>query len=214
MKKPPFEEINSALGRLVLFVTGAISILSVSGCVVPGTGVHDPTIGYNGDFEIVQSGMPVNWNLSRYPIKADEMKVTIDTENSISGNQSLKIIVNEFDSKNRWKPFLFQTREANEGKLYEISFWLRNENSKVLVEIGYEGKYYMFGGPSETEIQDYAAHPRIAKILGEGETGKSEWRHFRYRYTVPEIDGSIRFELKFLQVGTLWIDDVRIGKIE
>jgi hypothetical protein len=68
----------------------------------------------------------------------------------------------------------------------------------------------MFRGPSEEEKRDYAAHPRISEVLGEAEMGEDEWRQFQYQYTVPETDGTIRFELKILQKGTLWIDDVQI----
>ena len=67
----------------------------------------------------------------------------------------------------------------------------------------------MFGGPSEAEQKDYAAHHRISEVLGEAELGSKEWRRLHYRYTAPEADNRIRVELKPLQPGTLWIDDVQ-----
>ena len=191
-----------------------LAILSSSSCVVPGTGPHNRNVGYNGDFEIVESDLPVNWWISRYPMEKGDAEALVDTTDAVSGTRSLKIVVHRYVETDQWKPFLFQVREADVGETYAVSFWLKNQGCKVLLEIGYEGKYHMFGGPSEAEKQDYATHPRIREVLDIAETGDNEWRQFHYRYTVPETDGSIRFELKFLQTGTLWIDDVQIERIE
>ena len=201
------------LNALILLLSVS-AILAISGCVVPGTGLHDKKLGYNGSFETVQSGLPVNWTISRYPIKNGDMEASIDTIDTVSGDRSLKVVVHRFDQGNRWKPFLFQVREAEKGKTYAVKFWLKNQGCRVLLEIGNEGKYHPFGGQSEAEKQDYAAHPRIRKLLGKAEIGNNEWRQFHYRYTVPETDGSIRFEMKFMRTGTLWIDDVRIVLVE
>jgi len=187
-----------------------ISILSVSGCVVPGMGPYDKDLGYNGSFEIVDSELPVNWTISRYPVRDGTIEAFVDTTDVVSGHRSLRIVIHEYDSSSRWEPFLFQVRDVEVGKTYTVSFWLKNQGCKVLLEIGYEGKYHMFGGQSEEERLDYASHSRISEILGEVELGDDEWRQFQYKYTVPEADGTIRFELKFLQKGTLWIDDVQI----
>lgn len=206
--------MKTLLFRLVPRVTGIITILAISGCVFPGIGVHDESLGYNGSFEIARSGLPVNWSSSRYPIKSGDAEFSIDTMDAISGDQSLKIVVHRFAEGSRWKPFLFQVREAEKGQTYAVQFWLKCQGCRVLLEIGNEGKYHPFGGQSEAEKQDYAAHPRIRELLDEAEIGKDEWRQFQYRYTVPKTDGSIRFELKFMGTGTLWIDDVQIERVE
>ncbi len=202
------------LFRWVSRVTRVIAMLAISGCVIPGAGVHDDSLGYNGSFEIQRAGLPVNWSSSRYPIRNGDAEFTIDTADAVSGEQSLKIVVRRFSDSSRWKPFLFQVREAEQGKTYAVKFWLKCQGCRVLLEIGNEGKYYLFGGQPEAEKQDYAAHPRIRKLLDEEEIGNNEWRQFQYHYTVPETDGSIRFELKLMRTGTLWIDDVRIQRVE
>lgn len=207
-------EVGTSMPRMLSWSVALLAILSSSSCVVPGTGPHDKKVGYNGDFEIVESDLPVNWTISRYPIEEGDAEALVDTTDAVSGTRSLKIVVHEFVGSERWKPFLFQVREAEAGQTYAVSFWLKNQGCKVLLEIGYEGKYHMFGGPSEAEKQGYATHPRIRAVLGIAETGDNEWRRFHYRYTLPETDSRIRFELKFLQTGTLWIDDVQIERIE
>jgi len=203
-------EMKTLLFLLVSQSTCLIAILAISGCVVPGMGPRGKNLGYNGSFEIVESELPVNWTISRYPVKEGTVEVFVDTTDAVSGERSLRIVVHEYSSTNRWKPFLFQVRDAEVGETYAVSLWLKNQGCKVLLEIGYEGKYHMFGGQSEEEKRDYAAHPRISEVLGEAEMGDDEWRQFRYQYTVPETDGTIRLELTILQKGTLWIDDVQI----
>ena len=193
---------------------GFLALLAVSGCVVPGIGVHDRSAGVNGDFEVVRGGFPANWILSRYPLRSGDVEAVIDTTEAVSGNRSLKIIVHRYADADRWKPFVFRSIDAIEGATYDVSFWLKSRNCRVLMELGNEGRYHMFGGPSAEEQADYDAHPRIREILGREETGHNEWRRVHYRYTVPETDGSLRFELKFLSTGTLWIDDVRIERQE
>jgi len=202
------------LYRLVSRFACVIALLAIPGCVVPGMGPQDKNVGYNGSFEIVRSGLPVNWIVSRYPVRDGDATFSIDTADAVSGENTLQITVHRFENSSRWKPFLFQVRDADKGKPYAISFWLKCQDCKVLVEIGYEGIYHMFGDQPEAEKLDYAAHPRISVQLGEAEIGDNEWRQFHYRYTVPETDGTIRFELKLLQTGTLWIDDVQIERVE
>jgi len=202
--------MRKLLFRLVSQFTCLIGILGTSGCVVPGMGPHDKNLGYNGSFEIVESELPVSWTLSRYPIKDGAVEAFVDTTDAVAGNRSLRIVVHEYVSTHRWTPFLFQVRDVEVGKTYAVSFWLKNQGCKVLVEIGYEQKYHMFGVKSEEETRDYDAHPRITAILGDAAMGDDEWRQFLYQYTVPETDGTMRFEVKFLQKGTLWIDDVQI----
>ena len=80
-------------------------------------------------------------------------------------------------------------------------------------EIRNEGKDPLFG-LSEAEKRDYAEHPRIRRVIGGGETDTVTWRQFRYVYTVPETDGSLRFDLRIMRPCTLWIDDVRIEQVE
>ena len=44
---------------------GILATLPVLGCVTPGAGSLDRSAGHNGDFELVHSGLPVNWVVSR-----------------------------------------------------------------------------------------------------------------------------------------------------
>ena len=89
--------MKTILFRLVSRVTSIVAMLAISGCVIPGTGVHDELLGYNGSFEIERAGLPVNWTSSRYPIKNGDAEFSIDMADAISGDQPLKMV----DSWNR-----------------------------------------------------------------------------------------------------------------
>ena len=81
-----------------------------------------------------------------------------------------------------------------------MSFWLKNQGCKVSLLLN-----------SEKPKEAPSANRRA---LSEEETGINTWRQFEYVYTVPETYNNIRFELDILKPGTLWIDDVRIEKVQ
>jgi hypothetical protein len=169
--------------------------------------------GFNGSFEIVKSGLPVNWYIHYPPIENGDAELSLDARDAIEGNRSLKLIVHRAEPVGGWRTAgLFQVTPAKAKSSYKVSFWLKNQGCKIRVIIRNEGKDPIFG-PSKVEKEDLAKHPPIRKSLGEEETGANTWRQFEYIYAVPETDGSIRFELNILQPGTLWIDDVRIEEV-
>ncbi len=216
--------MQNFLFRLILGAASVIVLAVISGCVFPGMGDRDKSLGYNGSYEIAKSRLPVNWTFSRYPIKRGDAEVSLDTMDAIDGDQSLKFVVHRIAEGRFGVPFLFQVRTAEPSAKYAVSFWLKNQGCTVQVEIGYEGKDPLFG-LSDYEKQDYASHPPIRKVLGDDETGNDQWRQFRYSYTVPETDGRLRFQLAIRRpfalhtmrpsMGpcTLWIDDVRVEQV-
>ncbi len=92
---------------------------------------------------------------------------------------------------------------------------MKNQRCVVDLELKNEGRYVLVDSQfSDAEKQDYADHPPIKRTLGEGQTGTNEWRQFKLIYTVPKTDGSIRLDLGISHPGVLWIDDVRIEKVD
>jgi len=176
--------------------------------------------GFNGGFEIVKNGLPVNWDLyGPKIIKNGDVKISLDTEDAIEGKQSLKLLVHRARPGSlRGKPGLFKVLQpAKTNRSYKVSFWLKNQGCRIHLQIKNarkeSGKEFFFG-PSEAVKKDYAEHPSIKKYFDEKEMGTNTWRQFEYIYVVPETDGSIKFELNILQPGTLWIDDVRIEEVQ
>lgn len=199
-----------------LIFGAAIALLLISACIVPGIGEIDSSVDKNGSFEVVRSGMPVNWIMDRYAIRDGEVEFSLDKTEVVDGRHSLKLVVHSVDER-RWEaPWFFRTGPAEPGATYEVSFWLKSTACVLEMVIRNEGRdpLFGFGGLSEAERRDYAAHPPIRRVIGGGETDTEQWRQFRYVYKVPETDGSLRFELRVIRPCTLWIDDVRIERAE
>lgn len=205
--------MNVPQPRLMTAATIGFALFLVSGCLVPGIGDVDGPVGSNGSFEIVRDGLPANWVIGRYALRDGDAEFSIDTTDAVDGKQSLKFVVHRVDGGPRQVPWLFQTGAAVPGATYAVSFWLKSTACVVNVEIRNEGKDRLFG-LSDAEKKDYAAHPPVKRVIGGGDTDPERWRQFRYVYTTPETDGSLRFELRIMRPCTLWVDDVRVETVE
>jgi hypothetical protein len=90
---------------------------------------------------------------------------------------------------------LFQSSQAQEGRAYRISFWLKTREAVIRLRIC-------------SEALNPSPNPIIESINAE-----DEWRQFVYTYTVPAHHDSIRFEINIIAPGTMWIDNVRIDPL-
>jgi hypothetical protein len=196
-----------------MLVGALVTTALLTGCVIPGAGEMDSSVDENGSFEVVRSGMPVNWIMDRYAIRNNEVEFSLDTTDAVDGQQSLKIVVHAVDDHSWNAPWFFRTGPAEPGATYAVSFWLKSTACVLEMVIRNEGEDPLFG-LSTAERKDYAAHPPIRRVIGGGETDTDRWRQFRYVYKVPETDGSLRFELRIVRPCTLWIDDVQIERAE
>ena len=96
-----------------------------------------------------------------------------------------------------WRsPGLFQERKAFPGETYRISFWVKNERSEFVVRIG-------------GVIPSKGRYGTDVELRGTTDT----WQQFEHTYAITEKMNAIRFEMNILQPGTIWIDDIRIEKI-
>ncbi len=178
-----------------------ISSFLFSGCTRMSETIRDQSAGMNGGFEIVASGLPVNWLLyTPGTIPTGDYDLIIDTNDFKEGRQSLQFFVRNCSANGGWhSPGFSQQYDAIPGKKYKISFWVKNSGCEFIARIGcvsaFEGEY-------ETVIRT------DVKIM--------EWEKYEYQYTMPEDKkfDNIRFELNILQPGTFWIDDIRIEDAE
>lgn len=176
-------------------------VLVMIGCRPLSIREESESAGFNGGFEIVESGLPVNWYFHYPPIKDRDVEISIDTTDAVEGRKSLRFVVHKADPAARGvrTAGLFQVLPAESLRTYRVNFWLKNRGCTMRLLI-------------RSEKASEAPPPNI-EILGEAETGTNTWRQFEYTYTVPETYGNIRFELNILQPGTLWIDGVRIESV-
>jgi len=163
---------------------------------------RDDAAGINGSFEVVQSGLPVNWYVYRAPLSDGRGELTFDVENPPDGTRALKLVAHSVESQasRAAGPGLFQTVDAETGRAYEVRFWLKSDGAEVGLLID-----------SETPESRDPRNPIQTRITAEG-ADRGAWREFTYSYTVPDHYRNIRFELHVRTPGTVWLDDVRIER--
>lgn len=191
----------AARASLGIAVTLVVMASVSGGCTRMSLREKNESAGLNGSFEIVQSGLPVNWYFHYPPLKNKDTEVSLDQTAAVAGKQSLKFVVHRVGAGRGWRsPGLFQVMPAKSKRTYKATFWLKNQGSEVLVVIRSE--------------KPKMAPPVQRRVLGDEETGTNTWRQFEYVYTVPEDYDNIRFELGIVKPGALWIDDVRIEEAQ
>ena len=190
--------------RILLIVVptlAAVAAVFFFGKLLPSLSTRkvDRAAGYNGSFEFVKSGYPVNWHVYRPALDRGEAEMSFDTADAVDGTQSLKLIVHKANRiGGRGSAGLFQVSHAEEGRSYRISFWLKNRGAKIRLRI-----------TSETAESRDPRTP-IIEIIDAEKTGDHTWRQSVYAYTVPAHYANIRFEINIVAPGRVWIDDVRI----
>jgi len=171
--------------------------LVLSGCTNFSKIIHDESAGMNGSFEVIESGLPVNWLVyAPETIPTGDYDLIIDTTDAKDGNQSLKFIVRDCSPVGGWgSPGITQQYYANPGEQYKISFWIKNDGSRFTVSTGAVS-------PMNGEM--------VSIITSSDKI--DDWKQYAFDYTMPadqEWD-NIRFEMNILKAGTFWIDDIKI----
>jgi hypothetical protein len=158
----------------------------------------NPTLGNNGNFEIVEENLPVNWLIyTKNTVKTGDFNFTFDHTNFKSGKQSLRFDVKNCSSEGGWhSPGIAQEIPAKSGEEFSISFWVKNTGSDFSFNVAGVSTF----GRGETTI-----------IKPTNKTG--EWILYKTTYKMPEEMTKLRLEFNVLQAGTVWIDDVVVERI-
>lgn len=183
----------------VITALGVVAGGLLPGCNKMSASVLDESAGMNGGFEIVKSGLPVNWIVyTPKTLLTGDYDLIIDTTQYRAGKQSLKFIVRECSPDGGWRsPGLSKEYDATPGRSYTVGFWVKNDGAEFRAKIG---------GVSATRSQ-YETIVRSSETI-------AAWRHYEQDYTVPQGFNRIRFELNVLRPGTFWIDDVTISGVK
>jgi hypothetical protein len=155
--------------------------------------------GLNGDFEVSQSGYPVNWILyTPKTVPHSDFDMVVDKTDFSSGKQSLKFVVRECSSIGGWKsPGLTSEIEAEPGVTYKVSFWAKNKGSQFR---------FMLGGVSAKEGQ-YGVNVTSSDTM-------EIWQKIEYEFTVPGNYSRLRLELNITKPGVFQIDDLKVEKAQ
>jgi len=191
--------MRTAAFRVLLAATSILLAGALNGCMNV-THERDISAGINGGFEIVRSGVPVNWIIQRNTFNEEDAEISIDTTDKVEGKQSLRFAVHSFgpfSESREWS--LAQVLPAESLRTYRVSFWLKNRGCTEVTRVYRTLQYQAWGPGMET--------------LGEAEMGTDTWRQFEFTHTIPAKGSDIRFTLGISQACTLWIDDVRIEEV-
>ena len=178
---------------------GAIATTLMSGCVKMHVSVPDETAGINGGFEVVKSGLPVNWLLyAPTTVPQGDYDLVIDTVQFRGGKQSLKFDVRQCSDDGGWhSPGFSREFKATPGTTYTVGFWVKNDGAEFVAKVGGVSQTY---GRYETIVRSRDSIPT--------------WKYYEHTYTVPQGFGKLRFEVNVLRPGTFWIDEVTITGID
>lgn len=191
--------------RTIFVTVGGVAVLAViSAILLSGQNgksefVLDNSAGMNGGFEIIRSGLPVNWLVyTPKTIPTGDYDLIIDTLDYQAGKRSLKFVVRECSPVGGWhSPGLSKEHQATPGTTYTVGFWVKNDGAQFRVRIG---------GISATE-------GRYETIVQSADT-IATWRYYEHKYRMPPEFDKIRFQLNVLRPGTFWIDEVTISGIK
>ncbi len=134
-------EKETAMKRNIFAMAGGVAVLAVisaillSGCRRTSESVRDDSAGMNGGFEIIRSGLPVNWLVyTPKTIPTGDYDLIIDTLDYQAGKQSLKFVVRECSPKGGWaSPGLAMEYPATPGTTYTVGFWVKNDGAEFRV---------------------------------------------------------------------------------
>lgn len=170
----------------------------LTGCFNPVMVEHDSSAGFNGSFEKIKHGLPLNWYFYTPEEYGKSYKLIYDTVHVKEGKQSLKFEIQKTDTliinKELMAPGMFGSIDAEIEKKYKVSFWIKNQGSEFNIAVG--NQFFM----------------HFSENILKTNENFTDWTYFEYEYTIPESNPSIYFGLNFLSPGTFWIDDVRLEK--
>ena len=172
-------------------------ILFIISCGNMSEKIYDKSSGMNGSFEIINSGLPVNWLVyTSNTVPDGDFDIIFDAKDYKDGSQSLKFLIRNCSDVGGWySPGIASEYHATPGSTYNISFWIKNSECEFVINAG---GVTPFDGKMERVI-------KTSKTI-------EDWEKIEYQYEMPSDENydRFRFELNVLSPGSFWIDDVRI----
>jgi hypothetical protein len=157
----------------------------------------DPEAGMNGSFEVVESGIPVNWSFDNNP----DMQVFTDTTRVVDGKRSLKVTV-EYDVNGRIPSFRGLRIPVLSGKNYRISVSVINDGCSFRLNRIVQDS----SGKTNTRADIIARAVALAS--------PDTWESYEEILSVVGDESYVILAFLVKGHGTLWCDDVRVEELE
>jgi len=152
--------------------------------------------GFNGSFEITDSGYPVNWAFFPDPESGNKFQVSVDETRVKDGSRSLKLVSKQNDITTG-----FRSRRVpvQAGKNYRISFWVQN------VECNFKVKRIVQDRTGKTNLR--------STIIADGLTATDSWRKCEETLAVSGNESNVVLIFMVTGSGTFWCDKVEVMEI-
>lgn len=183
----------------VLMGAATVALAACCSCKPMCVTKENTAAGFNGSFELLHDGLPVNWQLYTAETAGEgDFDVSIDSADAQDGKRSLKLEVRACAKSGGWKsPGLSKQLDAKPEETYSIRFWIKNNGATCVARIG-----------------GVSAHEGSYETVYEANSVTDGWQKVEYVYKVPAGMQALRFELNALSPGTLWIDAVQLQNVQ
>jgi hypothetical protein len=197
-RRPHCDDMKSTTGMTIAILAAALGGCRTSFGAQRSESVIDESAGVNGGFEVVRSGLPVNWLVyTPKTIPTGDYRLVVDTTEFKEGKQSLRFDVRSCSPDGGWhSPGLSREFDVTPGTTYRVGFWVKNDGAEFVAKVG---------GVSAKKGQ----YEAIAATHGTIAT----WRHYVHDYTIPAGANRLRLEVNVVRPGTFWIDAVTVDAV-
>lgn len=180
------------------YMLGLSSLVFASCLVTMSETETDTAAGLNGGFETVKNGKPVNWMLNTNATTGEgDFTWSLDTNDVKEGNQSLFCEVKACSDKGgRFSPGIAQEIPAKEGDEFTVSFWMKVEEGRFMVNL----------------FPVSATEQSKGVVLTQHDVTSTEWVHYTYTLKIPSNRNALRMEFTLLSKGRYHLDGVQIQK--
>lgn len=196
--------------KLKIIIPIAVMVLTLQGCIMKPMSERekDTTIKWNGGFEYVRDGLPVNWlfytektiNGKKHgsiDVPATDFDLIIDTVDYKEGRQSLKFVVRQCGSAGEWhSPGFCDEFEVDGDRKYMVTFWVKNKGSECELKAG---AVKAMGGAGYETIH-------LDKDI-------ADWQKFEIPCSVP-AGMRLRINVNVLRPGTFQIDGISFREMK
>lgn len=170
----------------------------------------DGNLVVNGDLGMDwdKNGLPDYWSINWLFFDSPN-KVSMDKDENIDGNASLKIQVMSLDIANNFAGRLYQDIPVESGKTYEISMWVKVNNwqgAKGQEPSGINISYWL-----QATNKQWGNRQDLTKPI----SGTFNWREIKAKVTIPAKTQAFRLALfAYPGTGTIWIDNIKMVEVK
>lgn len=165
----------------------------LEGCSSFSESIQQPTAGFNGSFEAVQDGLPLNWLLyTRMDASQADFDFEVNEQNASQGQRSAHFTIRKCQpTGGHLSPGMAKEIAVQGNRTYRISFDARNLGSTLVFEGGPVG---LKKGQSEVLLRE--------------SNGVNAWRSYSFDIQIPENDSILFLQWNWIAPGEGWLDNV------